>query len=327
MTISTLQACLQKWSRDCASECLQSIDVFFYLYGSVQSACSMTGQTLSKVCRVLVLMLITVTSAACVAPAYKKIDESADKYGFARSTLQSDTFRHVIYAPERNAVGNTVHVYIEGDGVAWQWRYFIKSDPTPRAALMLNLMRLDKANTLYIGRPCYFGMVLDEECNADYWTFSRFSEKVVNSMVDVIAQRTARYKNVVLLGHSGGGALALLVAEKLPKVTAVVTVAGNIDTDAWTAHHKYTRLYGSINPALQAPLPLTIKQLHLVGGKDEVIPPRLTKSWVLNQPTAILREVPINTHLCCWENQWPEVLNWLARIEHETSAVSARLLH
>ena len=93
-------------------------------------------------------------------------------------------------------------------------------------------------------RPCYFGLELDDTCDANYWTYARYSEKVVGSMVDVIAEQTRQYSEVVLLGHSGGGAMALLIAEQLPNVTAVVTIAGNIDTEAWTQHHGYTPLYG-----------------------------------------------------------------------------------
>ncbi len=263
----------------------------------------------------VVIVVIAAMTASCSTAAYQQVDARAEQLGFSRSTQHSEKFRHVVYAPRRDVVGDTVHVYIEGDGVAWQWRYFVKSDPTPRKALMLNLMSKDKGNTLYIGRPCYFGMVLDDQCNADYWTFSRFSEKVVLSMVEVIAQRTQQFRNIVLMGHSGGGALALLVAEKLPKVTAVVTLAGNIDTDAWTSHHRYTKLYGSINPATRAPLPASIRQLHLVGGNDTVIPPKLVKQWMLKQPSASLWEVPENTHLCCWADQWPEVLHWVQQLE------------
>ncbi len=274
-----------------------------------------TAALFYRVAKGAVMLVMAVILVSCAKPAYQQVDARADQLGFTRSTQHSEKFRHVVYSPRGDAAGDTVHVYIEGDGVAWQWRYFVKADPTPRKALMLNLMGKDKGNTLYIGRPCYFGMVLDDQCNADYWTFSRFSEKVVTSMVEVISQRTRRFRKIVLIGHSGGGALALLVAEKLPRVTAVVTVAGNIDTDAWTAHHKYTKLYGSINPATRAPLPASIRQLHLVGGNDKVIPPKLVKQWMLKQPSALLWEVPENTHLCCWANQWPEVLQWIQQVE------------
>lgn len=255
--------------------------------------------------------LASIFLCACGTPAYKHVDLQAERLGFVRSTQGTSKFRHVVYAPERKASTGSVNVYIEGDGVAWQWRFFISDDPTPKRALMLSLMGQDTGNTLYVGRPCYFGLAVDYQCHADYWTFSRFSEKVVNSMVEVIAERTADFKEVVLIGHSGGGALALLIAERLPKTVAVVTVAGNIDTDAWVGHHRYTPLYGSLNPVKRKPLPSSIRQLHLVGGQDKVMPPTLVKGWIKQQSGAELWEIPDNTHLCCWQEQWSRVLNWI----------------
>jgi len=261
------------------------------------------------------LCIAAVLGMSCSTPAYQKVDRQAQLLGFERSTEEGNNFRHVVYAPSRESAGNSVHVYIDGDGVNFQWERFVRADPTPGRALMLELMGLDRGNTLFVGRPCYFGLELDDSCNADYWTYARYSEKVVSSMVDVIARRTSQYSEVVLFGHSGGGAIALLIAEQLPKVKAVVTVAGNIDTEAWTQHHGYTPLYGSLNPAKRAPLPATIRQLHLVGAQDTNIPPSLTTPWIDDQPAASLRVIPNNTHLCCWNKDWAAVLRWVASQE------------
>ena len=259
-----------------------------------------------------VLCVAALISMSCSAPAYQKVDRQARLLGFERATVEGSKFRHVVYAPARKPVGNRVHVYIDGDGVNWQWERFIRADPTPGNALMLELMGLDRGNTLFVGRPCYFGLELDDTCDANYWTYARYSEKVVSSMVDVIAEQTRQYSEVVLFGHSGGGAMALLIAEQLPNVTAVVTIAGNIDTEAWTQHHGYTPLYGSLNPAKRAPLPTSIRQLHLVGAKDTNIPLSLTRRWIENQPAASLRVIPDNNHMCCWKKDWTAVLRWVA---------------
>ena len=273
--------------------------------------------------RLVCLLLISIFSTGCATPAYQKVDKRAQELGFVRSTQGGGEFRHVVYSPSRETQGDSVHVYIEGDGVAWQWRYFIKADPTPKRALMLDLMGQDKGNTLYVGRPCYFGLAVDEQCNPNYWTYSRFSEKVVNSMATVIAHRTKDFNKVVLIGHSGGAALALLIAEKLQKAAAVVTIAGNIDTDAWISHHKYTPLFDSLNPADRAPLPASIKQLHLVGSIDRVVPPELARNWLSRQHSAEVWYVDGNTHVCCWAEQWPAVLQWIESIEDGSGFSSA----
>lgn len=263
----------------------------------------------------LVLAVLVLLISACSPPAYLSIDEQAGRLGFVRSTAQGKGFRHVVYAPARQHGGDTVNVYIEGDGVNWQWNRFVKTDPTPSRGLMLEMMGLDRGNTVYVGRPCYFGLELDDACRADFWTYARYSEKVVMSMAAVITAETQPYTKVVLIGHSGGGALALLLAEHLSKVTAIVTIAGNIDTDAWVQHHGYTPLYRSLNPAGREPLPATIKQLHVVGGQDQNIPLSLVQSWVERQPAAELRVIPDNSHLCCWKKDWTAILRWIESLD------------
>ena len=68
-----------------------------------------------------------------------------------------------------------------------------------------------------------------------------------------------------MIGYSGGGTLAQLVAEKFTQTRAVVTLAGNLDLAAWVQLHDYTPLGGSLNPAERPPLPGHILQIHYVG--------------------------------------------------------------
>lgn len=248
---------------------------------------------------------------SCGTPAYVRVDNTAGSLGLRRAVLAGDPFRHVVYrrAPVRST--KKLHVYIEGDGVAWRMRTLISSDPTPRNPLMLRLMALDSASALYLGRPCYFGLARDPECHFDYWTFMRFSEEVIDSMVTVIRQQSSIYESIVLIGHSGGGALAMLIAEHLPAVDAVVTVAGNLDTEGWVRHHRYSPLRGSLNPATRPRLPDRVRQLHLVGAADQVIPPELVVDWISRQPAAEHWIFENFDHSCCWQQQWDNVLRWI----------------
>lgn len=271
------------------------------------------NQRLSHLFAAMLCCMALSLLASCAAPAYQQLDKQAVQSGFTGTTVQGDKFRHVVYTSAQKDT-NTLHVYIEGDGVNWQWNRFVKADPTPDRSLMLGLMKTDPENALYLGRPCYLGLELDDGCDADYWTYERFSQKVVNSMVSVVNKLTGDYQNIVLIGHSGGGALALLMAEQLPAVNAVVTIAGIVDTDAWTSHHGYTRLVGSLNPAKRKALPETIKQLHLTGGRDANMPASLVRSWVERQSGARLWEIPQNSHVCCWTRNWPSVLLWLKTV-------------
>jgi len=112
-----------------------------------------------------------------------------------------------------------------------------------------------------------------------------------------------------LFGHSGGGALAVLLAEQLPKVGLVVTIAGNLDTDAWTDHHRYTPLFASLNPALRPPLKDSVQQWHLLGGRDAVIPPQLVRPYIERLPESVGHLFGGYDHGCCWGVIWPDVLH------------------
>ena len=173
--------------------------------------------------------------------------------------MRAGGFSHTVFDNGAPVVDDGVlHVYLEGDGTPWRHRTVIMPDPTPRRPLMLGLMALDPDASVYVGRPCYNGTYAEPGCDNRLWTSDRYSERgrVEHDERGAPPRRAGRgAARVRLFGHSGGAALALLIAERLPTaVDAVLTLAGNLDTDAWTTHHGYSPLYGSINPAGRAPL-------------------------------------------------------------------------
>ena len=91
----------------------------------------------------------------------------------------------------------------------------------------------------------------------------------------------------------------------------MVTVAGNLDTREWVKYHRYSPLNGSLNPAGQSALASNIRQLHLLGKRDQVIPPGLVKDWIAKQSRAIVWQFETYTHTCCWRQQWRKVLDWV----------------
>jgi len=162
---------------------------------------------------------------SCAVPATSLVNIAAGSYGFKRSVEQGGVFQHVVYRNRGLPNQAPLHVYIEGDGVAWRYRFFVATDPTPSSPLMLGLMAADNARAIYLGRPCYFGLHDSAGCRSEYWTFRRYSEEVVDSMVRVIEREAVDAGAVVLFGHSGGGALAVLLAERTPPVFAVEGIA------------------------------------------------------------------------------------------------------
>jgi len=234
---------------------------------------------------------------------------------FIESEVRAGGYSLTVFGNQQvdKADSGILHVYLEGDGSPWMFRTIVMKDPTPRRPLMLSLMALDSAPSVYLGRPCYNGHANDEGCNSDLWTFGRYSVTVISSMASAIralAKRT-NASEVWLFGHSGGGALAMLLAANLDEVSRIVTLAGNLDTDAWTQHHRYTPLFSSLNPARQPLLPDSVSQWHFVGSSDGVIPPELVREFINSQPQAEAYALPGYTHGCCWANIWPTILRGL----------------
>jgi pimeloyl-ACP methyl ester carboxylesterase len=240
----------------------------------------------------------------------------AQRGGLAAAVVQGTQFRHEIFmntAPR----GAVLFVFIDGDGSPWnrdgQEPAF---DPTPHRPLALELAAGTPRSVIYVGRPCYFSVRSDAACTPSVWTAERYSAPVVASLAAVVNGFAADhgFGRVVLIGYSGGGALAVLMAPHIPSTRAVVTIAADLDTAAWSAWHGYLPLDGSLNPAAQAPLDPAIRQWHLVGGLDVNVPERVSRRYLDRMDPAQVWRFPRFDHRCCWVEQWPAVL---ARIETE----------
>ena len=255
----------------------------------------------------IVIALIGLQSG-CATPE-DRIGAFATDHGWTTKTLAGNGFRHVVIF--NGLHGDGLHVYIEGDGSPFLDRWTVAPDPTPRRPVMLALMALDPAPSVYVGRPCYLGLARDPPCTPADWTVHRYSERVTASMTGMIEQLRADQgaASIEIYGHSGGGTLAVLIAHRLPGVARVVTLAGNLDTDAWTRYHGYAPLAGSLNPVRQGKLPGSVLQLHLAGSADRTVPAWLIvgAAPLLGSANAVV--LPGVTHTVGWNEHWPAVLD------------------
>ncbi|MDO9240183.1 MAG: hypothetical protein Q7U30_09215, partial [Methylicorpusculum sp.] len=176
--------------------------------------------------------------------------------------------------------------------------------------LILQLMAMDNAPSILLGRPCYYGLNQSQNCSPYFWTSHRYAQPLVDSLVEVLHNwlKGKRVQRLVLIGFSGGGALAALMASNIPTVKTLITLSANLDTAAWTKHHGYSELSQSLNPAQQARLPDTISQIHFAAEKDTNVPPAIVRSYADRQPSARFRSIKNYDHTCCWTDQWPELL-------------------
>jgi dienelactone hydrolase len=255
----------------------------------------------------LVMSFLVLASSACTTTG-QRIDELAQHAGLGKAVFAGGSYRHVIYMRATPPPGARVFVFLDGDGRPWGSDGLSPAaDPTTRNPLALKLLATTPADGAYVSRPCY-QQLLDAQCTPDVWTSGRYSESVVSSMTAAIRDviRRAGARDVVLVGYSGGGALAVLVAERLDDVAAVVTIAANLDTDTWTAHHNYLPLSASLNPARSDrshPWP----EIHLNGARDVVVPSETRRAYFDKYPAAQRWTYDTYDHVCCWVENWPGI--------------------
>lgn len=258
----------------------------------------------SKKC---LLLLAVVLTAACSSPL-ERARQFANDHKLSSEVVRGLPFQHQVFR-KQGLPSKRLHIYLDGDGSPWLQGQFIADDPTPRQPLALQLMAAAPYSAIYLGRPCYFGFADTPPCAPRYWTSARYGEDVVNSLVSAITQIRRDQQPLLLIGYSGGGTLGTLVAGRLAGDIQLVTVAGNLDIAAWTTLHGYLPLSDSLNPIAESAAN-TVRQQHLSGLRDRNTPPALASAYV-EQHGGTLREFPDFDHVCCWRENWPDILDSL----------------
>ena len=226
-----------------------------------------------------------------------------------------DTGRFVLTAFVRvSQPGKPLRVYIEGDGAAWLSRTEPAPDPTPREALGLALAAEDPApNVVYLARPCQFTpMAMNPSCGIPYWTSKRFATEVIASMDAAVSRFAALTPGqaVELVGYSGGGAVAVLIAARRTDVMSIRTVAGNLDSEFVNRLHGVSPMPASADPIEFARRVAPIPQLHFSGAEDEVVPPAVAQRFVNAAGTRCARALTVAglSHDSGWRDNWPALL-------------------
>ena len=198
--------------------------------------------------------------AACaldiLAPGQAVVREAKQR-GWQEIHLPAGPFTLLgLHRPAPRSSASPLHLYIEGDGRAWRSRRVPPMDPTPVDPVGLRLALEDRAAAvLYLARPCQFlEPGPQNRCDVRHWTYERYSEDVVRAYESAVGDYLDRSpaRGIVIVGHSGGGVIAALLAARLPGVAGLITVASPLDIHGWIAHHRVSPLRGSLNPTLVA---------------------------------------------------------------------------
>ncbi len=248
-------------------------------------------------------LLLSIT--ACASSKSAVSNEAWHQAGFTEQTLNTSPF--TLFSEQKlTAPGQDLVIYIEGDGHAWVSRYQLSTNPTPMDPLVRHwAMRDPNANVAYLARPCQFTGTFKPPCKSVYWDNKRFAPEVVDSMNNAVSQikSTAQAQHVHLIGFSGGGAIATLIAARRDDVATLKTIAGNLDIAMHSTIHDVSPIDGSLNPIDVAPYLGALKQVHYVGGKDKNIPKEIAESFVSKLPDgtdASIVIIPDATHNDGW---------------------------
>ena len=254
--------------------------------------------------------IVALLLAGC-ATAIERADSIAARANLGERVVDGAGFRHRVYETG-SVAGGPLWIYIEGDGIPWVTEYLPARDPTPRTAVAMAMLVEGPRPAAYIGRPCYFGFAGDPGCEPVLWTHGRFAPVVVRSMQAAIESLLAAHgtpgRPVVLVGFSGGGTLATLLAARLRNACAVITVASPLDLDEWAQEREYSRLSASLDPAREPPLPAHIGQLHLRGRGDDVVAAANGSTYLHAHPDARLEIVDGPRHGIEWAAEWARLV-------------------
>lgn len=202
-------------------------------------------------------------------------------------------------------------VYIEGDGAAYETPRRVAPDPTPTEPLALRLAGRDPAPAVaWLARPCqYRTRTGQSDCAPRWWSTHRFSEPAVaavDAALDALAGSPPR--RLGLVGYSGGGVLAAVVAARRNDVDWLVTVAAPVDLGGWLAHHHLSPLPQALDPMMVRGALARLPQVHLAGERDTIVPPGIADRLVDALPAphrATTRVVAGADHRHGWVDAWP----------------------
>lgn len=212
-------------------------------------------------------------------------------------------------------------VYIGGDGHAWE-RYGPSDNPTPMNPLALRLAGIDQSpNVLFLARPCQY---VNDTCSVKYWTSHRMAKEVIESYQQIITDLANhhRFSSVQLVGFSGGGGVAGLLAYQLQlsnqlHIESFRSVAGNLDHRYWTKELALIPMNGSLNASDIASEINNIPQLHFIGRSDRVISANISRSYQEQSgdtACVTISEQPAS-HVRGWVALWPQLSNIKARCQ------------
>ena len=267
-----------------------------------------------------IILTIALLSSGCVSKLSPKVrqqtaDTVAQSGNLVQQKIATDDFLLTTYQRfDATADNKQMVVYIEGDGMAWISRDQLSSNPTPVQPVALKLASIDtNANVLYVARPCqYLWPQKMNRCSSKYWSNKRSSEEVISSINQAISivKQKQNIPSIRLIGYSGGGGIAALIANRRADVSEFVSVSGNLNYKLFTQTHNLSPMNGSIDPITVANQIGSIPQIHYVGADDKIIPKQIALSF--SDKVKVISDVSHDN----WPDKWAQILK---TVNHDLS--------
>ena len=267
-----------------------------------------------------IILTIALLSSGCVSKLSPKVrqytaDTVAQSGNLVQQKIATDDFLLTTYQRfDSTADNKQMVVYIEGDGMAWISRDQLSSNPTPVQPIALKLASIDtNANVLYVARPCqYLWPQKMNRCSSKYWSNKRGSEEVISSINQAISivKQKQNISSIRLIGYSGGGGIAALIADRRADVSEFVSVSGNLNYKLFTQTHNLSPMNGSIDPITVANQIDSIPQIHYVGADDKIIPRQIALSF--SDKVKVINNVSHDN----WPDKWAQILK---TVNHDLS--------
>jgi dienelactone hydrolase len=250
------------------------------------------------------LLLVSCTG---LPDARQRLAQESERGGFVR--IDGPPGPQGLYALLRDAgKDETLSIYIEGDGAAWPTRWHPPDDPTPEGTLVFDMLLADPApKRAYLARPCqYLDSPALAACSPESWTRARFADAAVGAMDAAVTalKRASGASRLRLVGYSGGGVMAMLLAARRDDVAQVVTIAAPLRLAAWTTRHGLSPLQGTDPDTLNRHWPPAV---HFAGARDEVVPLDIVAEFARRSGGRLVA-MPDFDHHCCWSRDWPRLL-------------------
>ena len=245
-----------------------------------------------------------------------RVENWALARGFEPAAIETGGFALFSLLRQRAAAA-TLPIYIEGDGAPWPTAFQPPRDPTPLDPVSLVLADRDPSPAVaYLARPCqYLDAAMLAGCDSAYWAERRFAPEVVAAYDAAVTglKTLSGAQKVRLVGYSGGGVIAALVAMRRNDVERLITVAAPLAVADWVAWHGLSPLAGSLDPRQHgAATFLRWPHVHFAGASDKTVPAGIIESFVRSRGGR-LEIVAGFDHNCCWARDWPDLLDRAVR--------------